>query len=79
MVGIIGNKNVQENQIRNQRWHQPTKSVIPLIGAAGGALINTIFIDHFQNMARGHFIIRRLERLYDKDLIRQEYDKLDLG
>jgi hypothetical protein len=51
---------------------------IPLIGAAGGALINTIFIDHFQNMARGHFIIRRLERRYDKDLIRQEYDKLDL-
>ena len=48
---------------------------IPLIGAAGGALINTIFIDHFQNMARGHFIIRRLERLYDKELIRQEYDK----
>ena len=51
---------------------------IPLVGAAGGALINTIFIDHFQNMARGHFIIRRLERLYDKDLIRQEYDNLDL-
>jgi len=51
---------------------------IPLIGAAGGALINTIFIDHFQNMARGHFIIRRLERLYDKNLVRQEYDKLDI-
>ena len=51
---------------------------IPLIGAAGGALINTIFIDHFQNMARGHFIIRRLERVYDKQLIRQEYEKLDL-
>lgn len=50
---------------------------IPLIGAAGGALINTIFIDHFQNMARGHFIIRRLERRYDRELIRQEYDKLD--
>ena len=50
---------------------------IPVIGAAGGALINTIFIDHFQNMARGHFIIRRLERHYDKDLVKQEYDKLD--
>ena len=49
---------------------------IPLIGAAGGALINTIFIDHFQNMARGHFIIRRLERDYDKELIRREYEKL---
>ncbi len=51
---------------------------IPLIGAAGGALINTIFIDHFQNMARGHFIIRRLERHYGQDLVRQEYDQLDI-
>jgi len=51
---------------------------IPLIGAAGGALINTIFIDHFQNMARGHFIVRRLERIYNKDMIRQAYDRLDL-
>ena len=50
---------------------------IPLIGAAGGALINTIFIDHFQNMARGHFIIRRLERLYGKELVRQEYEKIN--
>ena len=50
---------------------------IPLIGAAGGALINTIFIDHFQNMARGHFIVLRLERAYGKDLVKQEYDKLN--
>jgi hypothetical protein len=50
---------------------------IPLIGAAGGALINTIFIDHFQNMARGHFIIRRLERQHGQDLVRREYDRLD--
>ena len=49
---------------------------IPLIGAAGGALINTIFIDHFQNMARGHFIVRRLERHYGQDLVRQEYNNL---
>jgi len=49
---------------------------IPLIGAAGGALINTVFIDHFQNMARGHFIIRRLERHYGQDLVRQEYNNL---
>jgi hypothetical protein len=51
---------------------------IPLIGAAGGALINTVFIDHFQNMARGHFIIRRLERLYGKNLVRQQYDRSDI-
>lgn len=49
---------------------------IPLIGAAGGALINLAFIDHFQGMARGHFIVRRLERLYGEDIVQAEYDKL---
>lgn len=49
---------------------------IPLIGAAGGALINTIFIDHFQNMARGHFIVRRLERIYGYELVKTQYDNL---
>lgn len=49
---------------------------IPIIGAAGGALINTLFIDHFQNMARGHFVVRRLERVYGKDLIKLTYTSL---
>lgn len=50
---------------------------IPLIGAASGALINTIFIDHFQQMAKGHFTIRRLERTYGADIIREIYAQLD--
>jgi hypothetical protein len=50
---------------------------VPVLGAAGGALINTIFIDHFQDTARGHFIVRRLERNYGQDLVRQEYDRLN--
>ena len=49
---------------------------IPLVGAAGGATINLLFMDHFQNMARGHFIVRRLERSYGKDLIRETYQRL---
>lgn len=49
---------------------------VPAIGAAGGALINSIFINHFQDMARGHFIVRRLERHYDKELVLAEYQKL---
>jgi hypothetical protein len=36
--------------------------MIPLIGAAAGASINWVFIDHYQDMARGHFTVRRLER-----------------
>jgi len=46
---------------------------IPLIGAVGGALINTLFIDHFQDMARGHFSIRRLERIYGPEEVRRLY------
>jgi len=46
---------------------------LPIVGAAGGALINTLFIDHFQDVARGHFIVRRLERHYDPELVQMEY------
>jgi hypothetical protein len=46
---------------------------IPLIGAAGGAVINTLFIDHFQAMARGHFIVLRLEQKYGQDVVRKAY------
>ncbi|SNR15058.1 EcsC family protein [Tenacibaculum jejuense] len=46
---------------------------VPVIGAAGGALINTLFITHFQEMAKGHFTVRKLERKYGKELIEQLY------
>ena len=49
---------------------------IPVIGAVGGALINTIFMNHFQDMARGHFIVRKLERMYGKENIKKLYDEL---
>ncbi len=51
---------------------------VPAIGAVGGALINSIFINHFQDMAQGHFVIRRLERQYDKELVQEEYEGLNL-
>ncbi|WP_323017971.1 EcsC family protein [Castellaniella sp.] len=46
---------------------------VPALGAAGGALVNTLFIDHFQSMARGHFTVRRLERKYGEETIRAAY------
>jgi hypothetical protein len=49
---------------------------VPLIGAAGGAVINAMFIDHFQDIARGHFIVRRLERKYGEEFVRQEFEKM---
>ena len=48
----------------------------PVIGALGGAAVNYAFLEHFQDVARGHFTVRRLERVYGKDLIRKEYARL---
>jgi hypothetical protein len=49
---------------------------VPVIGALGGGIVNTIFMDHFQDMARGHFIVRRLERNYGKDYVKDKYNSL---
>lgn len=46
---------------------------VPLIGAFGGAAINTAFMNHFQAMARAHFTVRRLERRYGETTIRNAY------
>jgi len=47
----------------------------PLLGGLTGAAINFAFLDHFQDMATGHFIIRRLERLYGQEAIRKAYEE----
>ncbi len=49
---------------------------VPVVGAFGGAAINALFIDHFQDMGKGHFIVRRLERLHGQEEVRQLYDGL---
>jgi hypothetical protein len=50
--------------------------MVPIIGAAGGALINTLFIAHYQDMARGHFIVRRLEKTHGAEPVRLAYERL---
>jgi hypothetical protein len=52
---------------------------LPVVGALGGATINTMFIHHFQEMARGHFTVRRLERKYGAETIREAYQRLGPG
>ena len=49
---------------------------VPIIGAVGGAAVNIAFTDHFQTLAKGHFTVRRLERLYSPDIVRREYEKI---
>jgi hypothetical protein len=49
---------------------------LPIIGALGGAAVNYAFIEHFQEMGKGHFTVRRLERAYGRDTVRAEYERI---
>src|SRR5215813_1639144 len=49
---------------------------VAVVGAVGGAAVNLAFVEHFQDVARGHFTVRRLERAYGTELVRAEYDRL---
>ena len=49
---------------------------LPIVGALGGAVVNYIFVEHFQEIAQGHFTVRRLERVYGKDAVQSQYERL---
>lgn len=55
---------------------QLAAKAVPIVGAAGGSLVNVLFMDHFQDMARGHFIVKRLEAKYGVDVVKSTYDSL---
>ncbi len=50
---------------------------VPIAGAIGGGTLNYIYLEHFQNMAKSHFVIRRLERKYGKSLIKSAYNEIE--
>ncbi|MNT82195.1 EcsC protein family protein [compost metagenome] len=52
---------------------------VPIVGAAAGATLNTMFTDYYQDMARGHFIVRRLELKYGEEVVRSCYDRIAHG
>jgi hypothetical protein len=52
---------------------------IPVVGAVSGGAINYAFMEHFQNVARGHFTVRRLERECGPKTVREAYEQIRLG
>ena len=46
---------------------------LPVVGALGGAAVNYACME---DVARRHFTVRRLDRIYGKDRTRAEYDLL---
>lgn len=47
---------------------------VPVLGAVTGAGLNAIFMSHFQRVAEGHFIVRRLERAHGAEAVRAAFD-----
>jgi hypothetical protein len=50
--------------------------IMPVVGALSAASLNTVFMHHFQSMARAHFTVRRLERKYGEEFVRAQYEAL---
>lgn len=50
--------------------------LVPLVGAVTGSAINIVFMSHYQEMARGHFVVRRLERKYGPELVKNAYEDI---
>jgi hypothetical protein len=46
---------------------------VPVFGAFGGAAINAVFMEHFQNVAWAHFTVRALERKHGPEAIRESW------
>jgi hypothetical protein len=42
---------------------------VPVVGAAAAAVLNTAFLLHYRRLARAHFTIRRLERVYGREIV----------
>lgn len=50
-------------------------NLVPAVGALSAAAVNTIFMQHFQSMARGHFRVRQLERKYGAEIVKGNYER----
>lgn len=53
-----------------------TAQAAPIVGAAAGAAVNLAFLEHFRGVARGHFVLRRLERTYGARQVRAGWNAL---
>lgn len=77
----VGNSIIKLIQVVASRFgvtlsEQAAAKSIPIFGAVAGSVLNTMFIDYYQDMAKGHFTIIKLEEKYSKEIIQEEYNKI---
>lgn len=71
LVGLISRVSQRFGIVASQKL---AAEMIPVVGAMGGAAVNTLFMQHFIEVARGHFVVRRLEKIYSPAVVRAAYD-----
>lgn len=64
------------NRFSVQVSQQVAAKIVPGIGAVIGAAVNLLFIDYFQDIARAHFTVLRLEKIYGPSKVRKMYEQL---
>jgi hypothetical protein len=55
---------------------QAAVKALPVVSAVTGGAINVLFMNHFQEMAHGHFAVRRLEARYGRAAVEAKYKEL---
>ena len=75
LVSLIGSISSRFGAVISQKT---ALQMLPIAGSLGGAAINGLFMEHFKEMALGHFIMRRLERKYGQDMIHTLYNGLSV-
>ena len=49
---------------------------VPIVGAVAGAAINAAFAEHYTSLAKAHFEVRRLERIYGAARVERAYRRI---
>lgn len=70
LIGLIAQR------FGTQVAQKAVAQVVPIVGALAGAGINSVFIQHYQKTAWGHFTVRRLERRYGEEEVRRVYEEV---
>jgi hypothetical protein len=55
---------------------QAAAIAVPVVGAVSGGAVNYMFMNHFQDLARAHFVIKRQERQFGTEAVRAAYEGL---
>lgn len=54
------------------------RAIPAFVGAITAASLNVAFMHFYQELAKGHFVVKRLERQYGVDAVKQRYEEIEI-